>query len=649
MQDTIDLLVAAGYFRARFKALSPFDRVIGGMVWCITLCNRSVDVDLFYSENSTIGQKIALTERVVEVLPQLKCPYSIEPHQIQGLDYIHIFPVVQWLVKQAIEAKSRRGDTLQNYAIHQFATRFRRLLPEEGEKCEDEVVFTKHRANLKAQCSPLRVYRRTNGYCSSAANECDLHKDVEATIMEYTATRQPYSLTTVPSSSQKRKSCKEENKDSERKGQQEGRKTDRIYAETGGSKQTEMACKRDVGREDEGVLQTTSIIPVCSDAERISIGALANIIDVKAIDEASAGIDTVIHESHKGIEGDELGIMRTRVMLDEAEQELERLHEDEKRLDDELFTATEVETNLLEEIRELEHKIQAHLEFEQSVDKEFVNIYPFKIHVFVSLLIYRLVDRLTQLMAEHDELRNRESTFKTNCKRELLRMQQQLEKIVESRGNERRSCELLESHQEYEEAKEHLERMRLQAASINRSIAVQQRRLDSVPSQIEISQYQRRIIELYNQMASKHRETKQFYTEHNTLLDVKAYLQREIDLLNSIEDVQQLTSKESYKESFIENLEHVLKGVDATLDKVSSKQKQLRSEREQLSDDYQYLLDKERLYHKTIDDFKKVICEISSLSIVSPFCSINHSLRLIMKNSPYNESLIMPIPIPSFP
>ncbi|EJW76529.1 hypothetical protein WUBG_12563, partial [Wuchereria bancrofti] len=37
----------------------------------------------------------ALTEKVVEVLPQLKCPYTIEPYQIQGLDYIHIFPVVQ--------------------------------------------------------------------------------------------------------------------------------------------------------------------------------------------------------------------------------------------------------------------------------------------------------------------------------------------------------------------------------------------------------------------------------------------------------------------------------------------------------------------------------------------------------------------------
>lgn len=77
------------------------------MVWCISLCAHSVDVDLLYSENSTIGQKMfvfflkisfilsALTEQIVKVLPKLNCPARIEPHQIQGLDCIHIFPVLQ--------------------------------------------------------------------------------------------------------------------------------------------------------------------------------------------------------------------------------------------------------------------------------------------------------------------------------------------------------------------------------------------------------------------------------------------------------------------------------------------------------------------------------------------------------------------------
>ena len=37
----------------------------------------------------------ALTEKIVAVLPKMKCPHRLEPHQIQGLDFIHIFPVVQ--------------------------------------------------------------------------------------------------------------------------------------------------------------------------------------------------------------------------------------------------------------------------------------------------------------------------------------------------------------------------------------------------------------------------------------------------------------------------------------------------------------------------------------------------------------------------
>ena len=37
----------------------------------------------------------ALTEKIVAVLPRMKCPHRLEPHQIQGLDFIHIFPVIQ--------------------------------------------------------------------------------------------------------------------------------------------------------------------------------------------------------------------------------------------------------------------------------------------------------------------------------------------------------------------------------------------------------------------------------------------------------------------------------------------------------------------------------------------------------------------------
>lgn len=37
--------------------LSKF-KVVGGMTWCISVCDFDIDVDLLFQENSTIGQKM---------------------------------------------------------------------------------------------------------------------------------------------------------------------------------------------------------------------------------------------------------------------------------------------------------------------------------------------------------------------------------------------------------------------------------------------------------------------------------------------------------------------------------------------------------------------------------------------------------------
>ena len=112
--------VGAGYFRARIKGLAPFDKIVGGLTWCVLNCAVDLDVDLLYQENSSIGKKIALTEKIVAVLPKMKCPYSIEPHQIQGLDFINIFPVVQWLVKKALETRAEREVFNRAYSLREF-------------------------------------------------------------------------------------------------------------------------------------------------------------------------------------------------------------------------------------------------------------------------------------------------------------------------------------------------------------------------------------------------------------------------------------------------------------------------------------------------------------------------------------------------
>lgn len=62
----------------------------------------------------------ALTEKIVKVLPSMKCPHTIEPHQIQGLDFINIYPLILWLIKYSSEFREAKEDELRKFAVMQY-------------------------------------------------------------------------------------------------------------------------------------------------------------------------------------------------------------------------------------------------------------------------------------------------------------------------------------------------------------------------------------------------------------------------------------------------------------------------------------------------------------------------------------------------
>jgi hypothetical protein len=121
-----EMLLAAGYFRARIPTLPAFDKMLGGLAWCISASNFEVEVELHFDEEMTLGQKIRLSENVVAALRKMKCPFPIQPHQIRGLDFAALFPIFQWLVKQVIAtrdelaAKNRCFAEMKFGAVHKL-------------------------------------------------------------------------------------------------------------------------------------------------------------------------------------------------------------------------------------------------------------------------------------------------------------------------------------------------------------------------------------------------------------------------------------------------------------------------------------------------------------------------------------------------
>ena len=67
-----------------------------------------------------------------------------------------------------------------------------------------------------------------------------------------------------------------------------------------------------------------------------------------------------------------------------------------------------------------------------------------------------------------------------------------------------------------------------------REISAINRRMDDIPSAIELAQYRQAFFQLYNQSAVLYRQTKQNYTIYNTFTDMIDYMNKEVNLIESV-------------------------------------------------------------------------------------------------------------------
>jgi hypothetical protein len=147
------LLLNAGYFRVTITTLSEFDKVVGGLCWCIISSGEAVDVDILFQENATIGQRIALSEAIVVALRQMKCPCLLEPHQIQGgvggSDFNHIEPVIAWLVKKFSKRRNLIEWQLRTFSTLQYSKDFTPLGGTTQESSALDEIFNRAKVTRK--------------------------------------------------------------------------------------------------------------------------------------------------------------------------------------------------------------------------------------------------------------------------------------------------------------------------------------------------------------------------------------------------------------------------------------------------------------------------------------------------------------------
>ncbi|CAI4228277.1 unnamed protein product [Auanema sp. JU1783] len=507
-QDCIDLLVACGYFRARIKGLSPFDKIVGGMVWCITMCNYSVDVDLLHSENSTIGERIALTEKIVETLNALKCPFAIQPHQIQGFDYKHIFPVIQWLVKKTIEAKELHGDELEHYALYKYE--------------QKKGIITKSSQNyeeVRANVFPERNFKRGSNTVTK-----NIYDDALCTLAEYSN------------------------------------------------------FENNAASNNESLGSTLKNLEETSARDKVSTKVLKKVIDNLVLPKESI---TLSEEDVMKAKLEELQSARDLldVQITEMDEDNNGLHE--------TMSILRAETNEMKQ-------------FIETIDPELMQEY----------------------IRSQDEYKSRQESlanYEKNCEEELAELTSELE-LLSSEESAIREADLTTLKAALASKQMELRNIRLDYSNVSREFLQMQTSIDNVPSAAEVAQYHKRFVELYDQMANKHSQTKEYITVFNNLVDVKNFTKKQLDLLASIEENLPKATKEPYRDSFNQNLRNVLQGVENNLEKIKAKNSRLEKDKAELLEEYSQLKEDQRAFVRATEEFEQL-------------CKRNKELKKLIKQA----------------
>lgn len=109
-------------------------------------------------------------------------------------------------------------------------------------------------------------------------------------------------------------------------------------------------------------------------------------------------------------------------------------------------------------------------------------------------LYYSVIEKLEQLIAVHMSLKDQETKFREQCKKDLTYLKTIYDTIENSASVTKQS-----HYKEYDEFKLSINKIRLTLAKKNRACVLLTRQLDNVPRRFELTQYQRRFMELYNQ------------------------------------------------------------------------------------------------------------------------------------------------------
>ncbi len=634
--------------------------MVGGLCWCITSSGAAVDVDIFYDDDLALGAKIQLSENIVKVLRTMGCPSPLQAHQIQGGDYVAIFPIVRWLVTKVLEYRRVTGDYVRMSSESAFDRAYAPFAASDAGatvspaalssvlkalhasdadanaaasistvlatlRSETERAGDAFAGEVDARYRPTRKYRRgaqqwRSNMSAEARIQSALLEFGERTVIKASVNEEESAADSAAAKAAARSGTDFERKFAamQRAAKAEEEEKRKAAVELERSMMAQMSeAKAAVSGSNVGALvglQADELRKAADEyrAKEEELRALAESGDLMGNTKAGRA---AAHARRVGALQTKLTGVQQEVT--EARSALESVEADLNTLREALTKAEKYNNKARSEIAKLDATVAA-LPAPQQAQ----------------------VRALFESYTRAEGLKDAEKAFKQNCKEQLRELQEMLAAMKAENASGPQAAQVVELERLHAEATARYTRAKTVMAERSREIAALARQLDDIPSRAELVQYERRFLELFDQVrdaflsvpahlsflrcvlathailinvnrsfhlqvGEKLDETRKYYTVYNTLDKKRQFLSKEDTLISSmLENFAPAMKNKTGRQAFLDQSAAVVASLEDTLAKQRGQADAKAALRDGKMSEVQKLVEAQRAYYRAVKELQ---------------------------------------------
>ncbi|KAK1942736.1 Coiled-coil domain-containing protein 93 [Phytophthora citrophthora] len=590
LSRVLQALDAAGFPKSRVNTYSAFDRVLSGITWLLQKIVKREDADkgrvqwdVLFRSHEKMKPRLGLTQEAVRCIEGLNytCPVPIQPHQLLLQDYGDIETVeklVLWLIDESQEARHlEKIRQEKNYL---------QVMNLQEEKCV--LPLKKEVEYLLDAFAPKRRWQ----YVTVDETEESEDALIQRCLLEYGER-----VTVAVDDAEPIKDTKEDEKDQANVMAQIASQAAAI-ASGGASKPR--------GGSMRGLRRTKRHDPQAADFDRQYQKAMKQakeeqqaLLNQRREREAKLlqGVVSAPEMKQGNVEGSvgssaQPQMHLVRAQLKKHELQVQQLIQEKKDLDAKTQETNARAAALDEALGAVKQEV-AEVESQAPKDEN----------------TQAYLATLRQLVMKNEALKREKNEFRTKLEVEALkeRIERLKLQVAEDASNQdEEALRLNEIEQMHAQMAQKHKDMKLAAAKQTRTLHLKMKQIDEIPTRIELVQYEKRFIELYDEVALTLDETRKYYCVYNTLKTTHEFLEKEISLINSInENFDVAMGSKTATQAFFIQIENIIENVQGTVTKQQSARDDHQFTVETLDSKYQLLLEQERMYVNAIREFQR--------------------------------------------